>query len=233
VEQQEQEGQQPEKVVSPPAPRAFTQGVGLVYQVVGVTMFAALMFVCCASSLLSSSTAIRQDLTRIGWGVYSVQKAMTVSLCVGIFCGLAMAGLGLGMQATHRRTPIAAALVTGLGGVFFAVHAWFFASTWGSWKMSVLCAFGAAMLLALMGLAIAAALEMRRNPVPSGFNILPRDYKVPYSHLHEDPPEVRLARELEARKERLAVQQKELELLEQKLKRKLDEGGSKESDGSI
>jgi hypothetical protein len=40
-----------------------------------------------------------------------------------------------------------------------------------------------------------------------------------------DPPEVRLAAELEQRRQRLAVQQKELEMLEEKLKRKLDEGG--------
>jgi hypothetical protein len=39
--------------------------------------------------------------------------------------------------------------------------------------------------------------------------------------MHQDPPEVRLARELEQRRQRLAVQQKELELLEQKLRRKI------------
>jgi hypothetical protein len=46
---------------------------------------------------------------------------------------------------------------------------------------------------------------------------------VPYSHLHQDPPEVRLERELQSRKERLAVQQKELQLLEEKLRRKMKE----------
>jgi hypothetical protein len=64
---------------------------------------------------------------------------------------------------------------------------------------------------------------MRNNPPPPDFEVLPPDYKVPYSHLHQDPPEVRLAKELEARRQKLAVQQKELEMLEQKLHRKLDE----------
>jgi hypothetical protein len=53
--------------------------------------------------------------------------------------------------------------------------------------------------------------------------VLPPDYKIPYSHQHEDPPEVRLAAELEQRRQRLAVQQKELEEFEKKLKRKFEE----------
>jgi hypothetical protein len=64
---------------------------------------------------------------------------------------------------------------------------------------------------------------MRRNPPPPGHEILPPDFKVPYSHLHEDPPEVRLARELDQRREKLAVQQKELEMLEARLRRKLEQ----------
>ena len=66
------------------------------------------------------------------------------------------------------------------------------------------------------------AREMRRDPPRPGHEVLPADYKVPYSHLHEDPPEARLAKELEQRRERLAVQQKELEMLEERLRRKLE-----------
>ena len=40
---------------------------------------------------------------------------------------------------------------------------------------------------------MAALREMRRDPPPRGMEVLPKDYKVPYSHYHEDPPEVRLA----------------------------------------
>src|SRR5687767_12769376 len=35
-----------------PPPRAFTQGVGLVFQTVGVTLFLVMFFTCCGSSLL-------------------------------------------------------------------------------------------------------------------------------------------------------------------------------------
>jgi hypothetical protein len=62
-------------------------------------------------------------------------------------------------------------------------------------------------------LAIQAFREMRKNPPPAGHDVLPPGYKIPYSHYHADPPEVRLAAELAQRRERLAVQQKELEAL--------------------
>jgi hypothetical protein len=62
---------------------------------------------------------------------------------------------------------------------------------------------------------------MLKTPPSDRHEVLPSDYKVPYSHMHDDPPEVRLADELRQRRERLAVQQKELEMLEEKLKRKM------------
>ena len=74
----------------------------------------------------------------------------------------------------------------------------------------------------MLALAVGALREMLGNPPPSGHELLPLDYKVPYSHLHADPPEVRLARELEERRQRLAVQQKELEMLEEKIRRKME-----------
>src|SRR5689334_5640530 len=106
---------------TPPPPRAFTQGVGTVFQFAGVTLFLILMFVCCASGLLSPRTAIRKDLANVGWSGYPVPKAMTLSLAFGIFCGIALAGLGLGLQATHRRTPLAAMVVTGFASVFYTL----------------------------------------------------------------------------------------------------------------
>ena len=70
-------------------------------------------------------------------------------------------------------------------------------------------------------------IEMRKNPPPEGHDVLPPGYKIPYSHYHADPPEVRLAAELAQRRERLAVQQKELEALEAKIKRSLEENETK------
>jgi hypothetical protein len=213
----------------PPPPRAFTQGLGTVYQFVGVLLFLASMFVCCGSSLLSKSIAERKDLMAVGWNLplpggphlYSAQRAITVSLMLSVFFGIAFAGIGLGLQAEARRAPAGALAVSGVGTAFWIIHSVFFATTLGS----ILIAAPAGAIALLFGvlflLAAASVREMRRNPPPPGHEILPSDYKVPYSHLHQDPPEVRIARDLEQRRERLAVQQKELEMLEARLKRKL------------
>src|SRR5215203_3202392 len=93
-----------------PPPRAFTQGVGTLYQFVGVTLFVASMLVCCGSSLVSKNVAERHDLMAVGWEVplpggayfYSAQRAITVSLLLAVFFGIALAGIGLGLQAQGR-----------------------------------------------------------------------------------------------------------------------------------
>jgi hypothetical protein len=201
-----------------------------VFQFVGVTLFLASMFVCCGSSLISKSVAERRDLMAVGWEVplpggphlYSAQRAITVSLLVAVFCGIALAGLGLGLQAQGRRAPGWAVVVTGFAVVFWAVHTVFFATQLRSIGITAVSGVLAVGFVALAAFATVAWREMRRNPPPPGHEVLPADYKVPYSHMHQDPPEVRLARELEQRRERLAVEQKEVEMLEARLRRKLD-----------
>jgi len=216
----------------PPPPRAFTQGVGLVFQVAGVLTFLAMSFVCCGSSLLSKDWATQSDLTHVGWRVggdaadrpaYSAQQALTISVFAGVFFGLATASLGLGMQAEHRHSAAAAAVVTAAAAVFWIVHATFAATAARSVAFTLIAGALAAMFVTLCGFAIAAARELKRNPPPPGHELLPASYKIPYSHYHADPPEVRLAAELAQRRERLAVEQKEVELLEEKLRRKLDD----------
>ena len=181
------------------------------------------MFVCCGSSLLSRETATHTGLTTIGWQSYSAQRAITVSLLASVFFGLALAGIGLGLQSQNRAAPVLSVLVTGVAEVFWIVHAIFFAQVMHSILLCLLCGVLGIGFGALFMLAIGALREMRRNPPPKGLEILPADYKVPYSHMYEDPPEVRLAKELDQRRQRLAVQQEELRMLEEKLKRKMDE----------
>ena len=213
-------------------PRAFTQGVGTVFQVVGVSLFVLSMLICCGSGLVSKSVAERHDLMQVGWSLgrvggapvfYSAQRAISLAVTLSVFFGLALAGIGLGLQAQNRLAPYAAVAVGILATVFWAVQAVFFVQKLPSVMLAIagFALFG--LFAGLTGLAVAALREMRRDPPPAGHEILPPEYKVPYSHLHQDPPEVRLARELEQRKQRLAVQQKELEMLEDRLRRKLDE----------
>jgi hypothetical protein len=214
-----------------PPPRAFAQGVGTVFQFAGVTVFLLMMSICCLSSLLSKDVAARADRTQVGWHFrgdppeapsYSYARAMTLSVSLGVFFGMALAGIGLGLQAQRRDAPWLGVILTGFATVFWLVQAAFAIRPLGSILWTAAALLLAAMFAALLALAVGALREMRAAPPPLGQEILPADYKVPYSHLHQDPPEVRLARELEQRRQRLAVQQKELELLEEKLKRKID-----------
>ncbi len=217
-----------EKPPPPPPPRAFTQGVGTVFQFAGGILFIALSLTCCGSGLLLKATAEREDLTHIGWRMpgdardqpsYSAQRATSTALIGGIGLALAVAGLGLGLQATRRSAAWAAVLVTAVGIIFWGVHGFFFAQVLRAWLLSLI-AFGLFIAYVIFfALALAAWREMRQNPPPAGHEVLPPGYKVPYSWYHQDPPEVRLAHELEQRRERLAVAQKELEMLEEKLKR--------------
>ena len=198
-------------------------------QITGMSLFIVSMVICCGSSLISKEIATRTPLTQMGWGfggeeiVYSAQQAVTISLIAAIFFGLGLAGAGLGLQAQHRRAATFATILAAAATLFWLVHAVFFAAAMRSVLMTLLAA-GLCLLHGLLLLFAAVAMrEMRLNPPPPGHEILPADYKIPYSHMHQDPPEVRLARELEQRRQKLAVQQKELEMLEEKLRRKMDE----------
>ena len=219
----------PTPPVSPP-PRAFTQGVGTVFQLVGGLLFLGLMFTCCGSGLLSREWATQPHFATEGLRlepnqppVYSVGRAITICMFCGVFFGIACAAIGLGLQAEHRSAPLGAVIVTALASMFFVAHAAFAIAYVRSALIVVLLIAVAVAFPVLLALAIGALREMRRDPPPPGHEVLPADYKIPYSHYHVDPPEVRLAAELEQRRQRLAVQQKELEMLEEKLKRKLDD----------
>ncbi|HEV2295317.1 MAG TPA: hypothetical protein VGR35_15805 [Tepidisphaeraceae bacterium] len=196
-------------------------------------LFIATSFTCCGSGLLSREWATQPQFAaeglRLSPGeppVYSVGQAITICLFCGVFFGIACAALGLGLQAENRRAPMGALIVTGVAAIFFVAHGWFAAVYIDSALLVVMLIGAAIAFLSLFALAVTAAREMRRNPPPPRHEVLPADYKIPYSHYHIDPPEVRLAAELEQRRQRLAVQQKELEMLEERLKRKLDQGRS-------
>jgi hypothetical protein len=211
----------------PPPPRAFTQGVGTVFQFVGVILFLVMMFICCGSSLLSKDFATHTNLNDVGWHIsnntiYSAQRATTISVIIGVFLGIAVAGIGLGLQAQNRRSPIGATILTSFGTIFWIIHTVFFADVLHSVLLTLFCGLFSILFAILFVLSVGSLREMRRDPPPMGQEVLPEGYIIPYSHLHQDPPEVRLALELDQRRERLAVQQKELEMLEEKLRKKLD-----------
>lgn len=209
---------------------AFTQGVGTVFQFVGVMLFVITFFICCGSGLLDRENATARLRTEIGWHLpgdppnapsYSIQRAVTLTVAGGIVLGLALACVGLGLQATRRNAPWLAVITTLIATSFWAMQMVFSIRLHRSIPFTLLhgglfIGFGA-----LLGLSLASLREMWIAPPPRGHELLPSDYKIPYSHLHQDPPEVRLAAELSQRRARLEVQQKELEMLEAKMRRTL------------
>jgi hypothetical protein len=194
-----------------------------------VLLFVTMMSICCMSSLLSKDTATHSNLTQLkfhlfGDSSYSAQQALTLSITLGVFFGMALAGFGLGFQAQSRSTPIWAAIVTAFATIFWILQMLAFAR-FGLVFFAICCALLAILHGACFGFSFGAMKDMWRNPPPVGFEYLPKDYKVPYSHMHQDPPDVRYAAELDARRRKLQVQQAELEMLEQKLKRRMKENG--------
>src|SRR5262245_59693347 len=98
----------------PPPPRAFTQGVGTVFQFTGVTLFLCFFFGCCFSALLSKNTATQTPWNSIGWGMYSVQRAVSICVVIGVLMGISLAGIGLGLQAQRRKSPEMAVFTCGM-----------------------------------------------------------------------------------------------------------------------
>jgi hypothetical protein len=212
---------EPMETPSPaPPPRAFTQGLGVVFQAAGVTLFLSFFTLCCLSGLLSMNTATGTGLGEVAFHGYSAQRAVSISVVVGIFLGMALAGIGLGLQAERRAAPVMAVIMTAAAGVYWLAHALLFAVVAHAVVLTLICLLLAGGFVMLCVLAWGALREMRAMPPPKDQEILPADYKVPYSHLHQDPPEVRLERELDARRQRLEAERRALESLEQKLHRK-------------
>ena len=132
---------------------------------------------------------------RIGWHLagdapdrpsYSAQLAITLTVTSGVFFGIALAGVGLGLQAQNRRTPWIAIGVTAFATSFWIVQKVFFIGVMGSVVLSSVCMLLVLIFAALTVLAITAATDMVRNPPPAGFENLPADYRIPYSHMHQD-----------------------------------------------
>lgn len=213
--------------VSPP--RAFTQGVGTVFQFTGIMLFLLMLCTCFLSGLLSREVAGDPRRLTIGWHLpsdaphaptYSYAKAITVSVTLSVFFGIALTGIGLGLQAQRRDAPKFGIIVTGFASAFWLMQAGFAIHPMRSILLTLIALAIAMFYVGLLALAIGAYREMRATPPPMDQEILPMDFNVPYSHMHQDPPEVRLAAELKQRREKLAIQQKELEKLEDRINRK-------------
>src|SRR5687768_17123976 len=156
--------------VAPP-PRAFSQGVGTLFQTVGGLVFLAFTFFCCGSALTSKEWATNPARDKVGWGaahnsarpLYSAREWTTATVAGGVILGLAAAGLGLGLQADKRRAALAAVALTSLGLLFWTVQAVFAAHAMRSIFLSTVCFALAAIFAILCVLAVGALRDLSKN----------------------------------------------------------------------
>lgn len=122
---------------SPPSQYPFTQGVGTVHQFVGVILFVISMFTCCCTGFFGKETAATNPLTTIGWHrsgdaadrpTYSVQRALTVTLPMSLTYGLALAAIGLGLQAENKSATTLAVVTNALALLLWIFQLVFFVS---------------------------------------------------------------------------------------------------------
>jgi hypothetical protein len=223
----------------PPPPRAFAQGTGLLLQTIGALL---LMTNCCVCSTAfmwdpqrppaaaQENLADEDALSKLRNMINEPGRTGLMLTIVGsTVCGLGMMGFGLGLQSDRRRSA-AGALVTcvlfmlimiAAGVGLWTGEATFTARVW----QAILAALG----VMTTGFTFAAWREVRANPPPTGVDIIPPDFKIPYSVYHDDPPDVRLAKEIANRRAQLEAEQRELDQLERELEAREDDNPDTDS----
>jgi len=220
----------------PPPPRAFAQGAGLLLQTIGAILLMTNCCICSTAFMWDPQRPPDQarenitDQTAFSKLQHLLDQPGRTGLMLTIVgatvCGLALMGFGLGLQSDRRRSATGA-LATGV--VFTLLMLAAAAALWTG-EATLTARLWQALLTVLAvvvtGFALAAWREVRANPPPDDVDLLPPDFKIPYSMYHDDPPDVRLAKEIANRRAHLEAEQRELEQLERELKGRQDDGGS-------
>ncbi len=205
-------------------PRAFAQGVGVVLQGLGALMALTNCCVCSLAGLWDPNVTSHEARQIIAAdpqvisdpGSYlrdPVRAAAAVTILAATIGGMALAALGLGMQADRPR-PAYGALVANivLGIVLLAAGAglWIGDAGWAlrSWHAMLTLAT----LLALP-FTIAAVRQVLRHPPPPVDETLPPGFDARDVLAGEKPSRLRVA-QLRAQ---LDIQQRELERLEREI----------------
>jgi hypothetical protein len=219
-------------------PRAFAQGTGVMLQAFGVILLLSTCCVCSLSflwdpqrppSLVDGDPSVEQTRRSSNLTVLMDEPGrlgVMLTIMSTSVAGLAMAGFGLGLQAERLRAAWGAAASTSLWFIVLVgagVALWTGESSINAriWHMLL-----AALALLLSGFAIAALRQVLADPPPADIDILPPDFKVPYSIYHEDPPDVRLEKEIANRRARLEAEHRELREMEDNLREKRQKGDS-------
>ena len=234
------------KVDSPP--RAFSQGVGILLQTVGALMFMSTCCICGTSGLWDPARSPHEAMDRAAQDLQTPHivsplgfddmlaepgKAGLMLLVMTMTAGgLALAGFGLGLQAQRRRAAGAALLATTISFLVLlpaGVGLWAGESGVGSRVLHMIIQL---IMFLLVGFCFAAWREMKRTPPPEDVDVIQPGVKIPYSIYHDDPPQVRMAKELAQRRAKLEAEQRELEKMEEALNNKPDEQNNQPDDNA-
>lgn len=219
----------PDEKKSPP--RAFAQGTGWLLQTVGMILFFSSCLLCAFTPMwdkpLDSPIEIDRTIRENPPVGYSIRGSLsspakagyTFTVATSTLGGLALAVLGLGLQADRRRSALGAVIAASTVEAILLVcniALWIGGAPFGAILLNffLLAVYGI-----LLAFTLAAHRQVRASPPPEDIDIIPPGTKIPYSFYHDDPPEVRLARDLEARRKKLNAEQSELD----RLQRELDE----------
>lgn len=218
----------PPPPVTPP-PRAFAQGTGIVLQTAGMLLFLSSCCVCSLTGLWDPVSTPAQTIEQMRSGepvITTVDRLFTDPARAGYMLhavgstvgGLAMAVFGLGLQAERRRAGWGAFIsATATYGVLMTAWVCLWLGDAGIatkiWNLTLVFA-----VIVLVGFAWFALQQVRATPPPADIDVVPRGAKIPYSFYHDDPPDVRLAKELANRKAKLEAEREEIERLERELK---------------
>lgn len=218
-----------------PPPRAFAQGTGVLLQTVGMILFFCSCCICALTPTwderITSPMEIEQAIRDNRPGVHSIRAALSSPARAGyvftVTCstlgGLALAGFGLGLQADRGRSALGAvATAVGVESVLLlsGVGLWVGSAPIPATLLNLLMLLVYAILLAF---CVAAYRQVKATPPPADIDIVPPGTKIPYSFYHDDPPDVRLARDIAARQAKLDAEQKELDRLQRELDSKRDD----------
>ena len=224
----------PTEPAPPPPPRAFAQGTGLLLQFVGFALFLSSCCICASTGLwepVADTGEITQALRTQDNVVVSFSSMFENPKLLGYTLtaffttagGLALASFGLGMQ-TDRKWASTGASISSVTVTLILLGAgvalWMGEGGWvyRAWHFVLLLV----MLLA-SAFSIAAWREVRRQPPPGDVDVVKPGTKIPYSFYHDDPPDVRLAKDLANRRAQLEAEQAELERMEAELKKRSDD----------
>lgn len=216
-------GDKPQAPVVSDKPRALAQGTGLVLQGLGGVLFLTTCCVCGTTGVwdpIPPVSVIEQQSPVAGWADDPGRAGLMLLIVSCSVGGLALAGFGLGLQSDRRGAATGALVSIGL---FIATMTLAGAGIWTGDAAFVTRLWHGGLsliLLATLVLVVAAWRQVRANPPPPNVSDIPPGTKIPYSLYHDDPPDVRLARELADRRARLDAERLELDRLEQELRDK-------------